>query len=268
MSHSDLGARLEPRRHELVFRSATLAKRTFVTPSYVRLRFEGTELRGFDSPGADDHIRVFFPTEPLTDMRDAPNREYTPVCWDAEAGWLDIDVALHDRGHLDDTTPPANAGIGSRWAELAPLGAPVGIGGPRGSMVLVGRPDAWLLAGDETAAPAIRRFAAAMDDDAVGRIAIEVPDAAHDLPVAAPAGVEVVQLHRGDRPAGAELSDWLDALDVEEQPDGCVFGFVAAEQSIVRAGRALLLDRWSGDPAATVVKGYWKRGTAEYHAPH
>lgn len=256
MSNPALGARLEPRRHELIFRSATLVARTFLTPMYVRLRLEGADLRGFDSPGADDHIRVFFPREPVDDLRSSPSREYTPVCWDAERGWLDIDVALHGDG------------VGSRWAEGAPLGAPVGVGGPRGSMVLVGRPDAWLLAGDETAVPAIRRFAAAMDDDAVGRIAIEVPDAAHDLPVAAPPGVQVVQLHRGDRPAGAELADWLDALDVEEQPEGCVFGFVAAEQSIVRSGRALLLDRWSGDPAATVVKGYWKRGTAEYHAPH
>jgi len=256
MSNPALGARLEPRRHELVFRSATLAARTFLTPSYVRLRLEGADLRGFDSPGADDHIRVFFPPAPTGDLRSAPSREYTPVSWDAERGWLDIDVALHGDG------------VGSRWAESAPLGAPVGVGGPRGSMVLVGRPDAWLLAGDETAVPAIRRFAAAIDDDAVGRIAIEVPDAAHDLPVAAPRGVQVIQVHRGDRPAGEELADWLDALDVEEQPEGCVLGFVAAEQSIVRAGRALLLDRWSGDPAATVVKGYWKRGTAEYHAPH
>ncbi|MDQ1085097.1 NADPH-dependent ferric siderophore reductase [Microbacterium proteolyticum] len=256
MSNPTLGARLEPRRHELLFRAATLSQRTWVTPSYVRLRLEGPELQGFDSPGADDHIRVFFPAQPGGEIREAPNREYTPVSWDAEAGWLDIDVALH------------GGGVGSQWAASAPLGAPVGVGGPRGSMVLVGRPDAWLLAGDETAVPAIRRFAAAMDDDAVGRIAIEVPDAAHDLPVAAPPGVEVVQLHRGERPAGEELADWLDALDVEERPFGCVFGFVAAEQSIVRAGRALLLDRWAGDPAATVVKGYWKRGTAEYHAPH
>lgn len=256
LSNPRLGARLEPRRHDLVFRSATVTCRTYLTPSYVRLRLEGPELRGFDSPGADDHIRVFFPADALSDLRSAPNREYTPVTWDATEGWLDIDVALH------------GSGVGSRWAETAPIGAPVGVGGPRGSMVLVGRPDAWLLAGDETAVPAIRRFAASMDDDAVGRIAIEVPDAAHDLPVTAPRGVEVVQLHRGERPAGEELAEWLDALDVEERPDGCVFGFVAAEQSVVRAGRALLLDRWTGDPAATVVKGYWKRGTAEYHAPH
>lgn len=259
LSNSLSKARLEPRRHELIFRSATLAARTELTPDYVRLRLVGAEVRGFDSPGADDHVRVFFPDAPVDSveqLRAAPNREYTPLAWDGEAGWLDLEFALHGDG------------VGSRWAATAPLGAPVGVGGPRGSMVLVGRPDAWLLAGDETAVPAIRRFAGSMDAAAVGRIAIEVPDAARELPISAPEGVEVAQLHRGDRPAGSVLAEWLDALDVAERPDGNVFGFVAAEQAIVRAGRALLLDRWVGDPATTVVKGYWKRGTAEYHAPH
>ncbi len=252
-------ARLEPRRHDLVFRSATLAARTELTPDYVRLRLVGAEVRGFDSPGADDHVRVFFPGSVAStpeEMRAAPSREYTPVDWDGDAGWLDLEVALHGDG------------VGSRWARTAPLGAPAGVGGPRGSLVLTGRPDAWLLAGDETAVPAIRRFAASMDADAVGWIAIEVTDAAHDLPIDAPPGVVVVQVHRGERPAGHELADWLDALDAPERPDGCIFGFVAAEQSIVRAGRALLFDRWASDPATTIVKGYWKRGTAEYHAPH
>lgn len=261
-------ARLEPRRHDLLFRRAALARRTFLTPGYVRLRLRGDELRGFDSPGADDHVRVFFPGSPdaadstvgtvdtVEELRAAPSREYTPLEWDAEAGWLDVEFALHGDG------------VGAHWAASAPIGAPVGVGGPRGSMVLVGRPDGWLLAGDETAVPAIRRFVRMMDASAVGRIAVEVPDAAHDLPVDAPAGVEVVQLHRGTRAAGAELADWLDALDVEERPDGNVFGFVAAEQSVVRSGRALLRDRWTLDPAMTVVKGYWKRGTSEYHAPH
>lgn len=255
----DREARLEPRRNPLVFRSATLTRRTAITPSYVRLRLTGPELRGFDSPGADDHVRMFFPESAAStpeEVRAAPSREYTPVAWDAEEGWLDLDFALHGEG------------IGSRWAETAPIGAPAAIGGPRGSLVLTGRPDAWLLAGDETAVPAIRRFAASMDAEAVGRIAIEVRDAAHDLPIAAPPGVDVTQVHRGARPAGEELTDWLDALDAPERPDGCVFGFVAAEQSVVRAGRALLLDRWASDPATTIVKGYWKRGTAEYHAPH
>ena len=58
--------------------------------------------------------------------------------------------------------------------------------GPRGSKVLEGRPDAWFLAGDETAVPAMRRWAGLMDADAVGRILVEVVDEAHALPIDAP----------------------------------------------------------------------------------
>ena len=47
-----------------------------------------------------------------------------------------------------------------------------------------------------------------------------------------------------------------------------MFGFVAAEQAIVKSGRALLRERWALPAEQIVVKGYWKRGEAEYHAPH
>ncbi|WP_341769733.1 hypothetical protein [Agromyces protaetiae] len=36
----------------------------------------------------------------------------------------------------------------------------------------------------------------------------------------------------------------------------------------MKPGRALVLDRWGLDPEHVVVKGYWRRGEAEYHAPH
>lgn len=246
---------LQPR-----LRTVRLATREWLTDEYVRIRLEGAELQGFDSRGSDDHIRLFFPETPPDrpeDLRAAPSREYTPLAWDSAAGWLEIEFAIH-----------GDAGVAAPWAATAPVGSIVGTGGPRGSLVLTGRPDAWLLAGDETAVPAMRRFAAQMDARATGRILVEVPDAEHELPLVAPDGVTVTQIHRGAQPAGHALTAELDRLTGADRPPGSVFGFVAAEQSIVRPGRALLLDRWGLDPATVIVKGYWKRGEAEYHAPH
>jgi NADPH-dependent ferric siderophore reductase len=245
---------------DLRFRRVRLAAREWLTPSYVRVRLEGAELRGFDSPGSDDHIRLFFPTGEVStvdELRAAPSREYTPLACHGEQGWLDIEFAIH-----------GDEGVGARWAASAALGAVAGVGGPRGAAVLTGRPDGWLLAGDETAVPAIRRFARLMDGDALGRVLIEVEGPAHELPIATPPGVAVLPVHRNGRPAGVALGAALDALEVEDRPAGDVFGFVAAEQSIVKPARTLLLDRWGLDGERTTVKGYWKRGETEYHAPH
>jgi NADPH-dependent ferric siderophore reductase len=254
---------LERSSRELVFRTAQLTARDWLTPTYARLRFEGVELRGFGSLGSDDHLRVFFPdpdaapSDVPADPRSGISREYTPFSWDADAGVLDLEFVVH-----------GDAGVAGPWAATAPIGSTVGIGGPRGSLELDGTPDSWFLAGDETALPAIKRFLALMASDAVGQVIVEVADAAFEQQLDAPAGVRVRWVHRGPAPESSILSSALDSLTPEERPAGDVFAFVAAEQSIVKPGRALLFDRWNLNPAGTTIKGYWKRGQAEYHAPH
>ncbi|MET0295876.1 MAG: siderophore-interacting protein [Microbacterium sp.] len=251
---------LEPRGNELRFRRVRLAARTWITPQYVRVRLEGGDLLGFASPGADDHIRVFFPggeVSSIEELREAPSREYTPLEWNAATGWLDLEFAVHG----DD-------GIAAPWAASAPIGSPAGIGGPRGSTVLTGRPDSWFLAGDETAIPAIRRYASGMDAAATGRILIEVPGADGEVPLDVPSGIDLTYAHRGAAPAGSVLGERIGRIGSDQRPDGSVFGFIAAEQAIVKPGRALLRHRWGLAADHVIVKGYWKRGEAEYHAPH
>lgn len=245
---------------ELAFRSSTLVAREWLSPHYVSLRLQGDELRGFDSPGADDHIRIFFAETANADNPRGISREYTPRRWNSEAGTLDIEFVVHGTGPTD--------GIAGPWAAHAPLGSPLGVGGPRGSLVLDGRPDWWFLAGDESALPAIRRFIEHMDADASGTVLVEVPDASHEQPLAAPAGVTVRWVRRAGTPTAA-LAAALDALSAEDRPEAASgFVFIAAEQSIVKPGRALAHDRWGINPDHTVIKGYWKSGDIEFHAPH
>jgi len=255
MDNGKSGFTLVRRPLELRFRTLTLAAREWLAPDFVRVRLTGSDLAGFDSLGADDHMKLFFvdtPTDSIEELRAAPSREYTPLAWGED--WLDVEFAVH-----------GDAGVAAPWAANAPLGSVVGVGGPRGSMVLEGEPDGWLLAGDETAIPAIRRFAARIPGGRPARVVIEVRGAEHELALDAPVPVEWI--HRGDAPAGSALASFLESLGTADRPGEAPFVFVAAESSIVKPGRALL-ERWGVDTAQAVVKGYWKRDETEYHAPH
>lgn len=255
MSDTKSGFSIERRALDLRFRTVALTARQWLAPDFVRVRLTGSDLEGFDSPGADDHMRLFFPSGPVgtvEEMRAAPSREYTPVAWGAD--WLDVEFAVH-----------GDAGTAARWAATAPLGSTIGVGGPRGSAVIAGSPDSWVLVGDETAIPAIRRFASLIPAGSPARIVIETASPDRKVEIEAP--VEVEWLSRGDAPAGSALVALLDGLTVDDAVGIDPFVFIAAEQSIVKPGRALL-ERWGVDAAKAVVKGYWKRGETEYHAPH
>nr|MBA2816284.1 hypothetical protein [Candidatus Pantoea persica] len=48
-------------RNELRFRHITVASKTLIANQFWRITFHGSDLEGFNSPGFDDHINVFFP---------------------------------------------------------------------------------------------------------------------------------------------------------------------------------------------------------------
>ena len=248
---------LERQSLDLRFRTVTLTHREWLAPHYVRVRLTGAELEGFASLGADDHMRLFFPasgTAPASveEMRASPSREYTPLAWGED--WLDVEFVVH-----------GDEGVAGPWAASAPLGSSVGVGGPRGSLVISGEPDSWMLVGDETAIPAIRRFAARIPAGAPARIVIETRSEADRVDIEAP--VEVEWQHRGDAPEGSSLISLIEGTTEADAVGTDPFCFIAAEQAIVKPGRALLA-RWGVDTGKAVVKGYWKRGDDEHHAPH
>jgi NADPH-dependent ferric siderophore reductase len=254
MADSKSSFSLERQPLELQFRTVALIAREQLAPDYVRVRLEGDDLFGFDSLGSDDHMRLFFPSEmpdTVEELRAAPSREYTPLVWGDN--WLEVEFAVH-----------GDEGVAAVWAVGAPIGSKIGVGGPRGSAVIIGTPGSWLLVGDETAIPAIRRFAALIGDQPA-RIVIEVQGAEGEIDITAP--VDIEWLHRGDAPAGSALIAFVEGLTETDVVGADPFVFIAAEQQIVKPGRALL-QRWGVDPKQAVVKGYWKRGEAEYHAPH
>jgi NADPH-dependent ferric siderophore reductase len=175
-------------------------------------------------------------------------RSYTARRQDPEAGTVEIDFVLHGTG-------PAAA-----WATAAEEGAPLAFAGgaPLGERP-AGRV---LLAGDETALPAITRLLAAAAPATTGLALVEVAGPEEEQPVAAPDGVEVRWLHRGGTPPGEStlLADAVAALDRPDDED--FFAWVAAESAAVRTVRADLRGRWGLGRAQHHAVGYWRRGRA------
>jgi NADPH-dependent ferric siderophore reductase len=174
-------------------------------------------------------------------------RSYTSRRQDPAAGELDIDFVLHGDG-------PA-----ATWAAAAAAGAVLGVASaaPLGDV-----PAGWLLvAGDETALPAISRILAAAAPGTRGVALLEVAGPEEEQEVGAPAGVEVRWLHRSGAATDAVLL--ADAVAALPRPAGeDLFAWVGAESATVRAVRADLRGRWGLRRGQHHAIGYWRRGRA------
>jgi NADPH-dependent ferric siderophore reductase len=254
-------------RHPLKARLLQVKRVQAVTPHLVRITLAGDDLEGFQSASFDDHVKVFFPApgseRPVMpvigpDGAIAPAsgprpiaRDFTPRRYDAAAGELDIEFALHGTG-------PATT-----WAAQARVGQTLGIGGPRGSMIIPTAFDWHMLIGDETALPAIARRIGELP--AGSRVAalleVERPEARIEFDTQANLYVEWRFRSESDFP-GAGL---LMALRGVYLPEGEGHVWAAGESSVIRAVRQLLCDERGIDKRRIRAASYWKRGAEAVH---
>lgn len=238
------------------------------TPGVVRVTLGGEALRGFVSAGFDDHLKLMLPPAPgrplvlptlqdgrvswPADLSDADRpvmRDYTPLHFDAQALELDLEFALHGEG-------PAAA-----WAASARPGDEVGLGGPRGSMVLPAGHDAYVLAGDESALPAIARRLAELPAGTQVIALIEVASSEEQRALTSAAQVHLRWLVRDDAAPGQRL---LQAVRETPLPKGTAFLWAAGEALTMAELRAHWLGQ--GQPAALMrVSAYWRQGRPGHH---
>ncbi|WP_311223311.1 MULTISPECIES: siderophore-interacting protein [unclassified Acidovorax] len=269
-----LAARAPQRvRHELRRRTLTVQRAERITPHCIRITLQGGELAGFVSAGFDDHVKLILPDAatgaiafpvpveaggPAPDSSDAPRptmRDYTPRHYDAATGTLVIDFALHDAG-------PATA-----WALQAAPGQQIGVGGPRGSMVIPTAFDGYVLIGDDTALPAIARRLAELPAGAPVLVLAEVDSPADEQALPTAAAARIHWVHRqGAEPGGAD--GLLAALRSLELPAGDVHAWVACESAVAKALRAHLVGERGVHPKWIRASGYWRRGSAATHDTH
>ncbi|MDT0309535.1 siderophore-interacting protein [Streptomyces sp. DSM 44917] len=236
-----------------------------VTPHVIRLVLGGEELRDFAARSdTDQYVKILFPVpgvdypEPLdiaAVRRDLPRhawprtRTYTVRAWDPEALELTIDFVHH-----------GDAGLAGPWAAAARPGDPVSFLGPGGGYAPAPEAAWHLLAGDESALPAIAAALEALPAGAVARVFVEVAGPEEEQKLDAPAGAEIRWLHRGAGRVGDAL---VAAVTSAAFPPGPPQAFVHGEAHFVKELRRHLRQDRGLPREALSISGYWRRGSDE-----
>ena len=298
---------------------AEVARIEVVSATFRRFTLTGPELHTVADNRFDQRFKILFPV-PGTDITDVPlddlvtsddwyrawreldnavrppMRTYTVRQVRPEASEFDVDIALHGR-----------LGPASAWA----LGASVGdriivcvphtgyAGGFHGGVDW--RPpaevDRVLIAGDETALPAVSGILERLPAGARGIAVVEVPDATDARALSQPPrGVELRVVARGDAAVGTALipavhaaaAELLDAPDAsaavledvdidagllwevptDAQGDPLLakapfYAWLAGEAQPIKELRRHLVSERGVDRKAVAFMGYWRRGRAE-----
>jgi NADPH-dependent ferric siderophore reductase len=274
--------------------------------SFLRVTFTGADLDELASQGADQRIKVLFPLassglehcplgddwfaqwRALPDAHRNPMRSYTVRAARPLEREVDVDFVLHG------PTGPASA-----WAERARPGDPVVLIGPNARFPGTPGGVEWappagaraiLMAGDETAVPALSAIAEALPAGTGARVFLEVPTGDDVLDLDVPSDVRLTWLPRrcgsSSRPLGALLRAAVCAAadevgggpSVDEaddvDPDGLVwevpdspatagapaYAWLAGEAGVVTGLRRYLLREAGFDRRSVAFMGYWRQG--------
>ena len=264
MSESTItpAARARPARPQAVL---AVRHRDWVSPHTVRITAGGP---GFDAVRLNDftdkYAKIIFadpglglvPPYDLAALRESlppdqrpVTRTYTLRRADAQRRELAIDFVVH-----------GDEGIAAPWAAHAEPGDTLVLSGAGGAY----RPDPasdWhLLAGDESALPAICSALEVMDRSARGVAYLETCDPGETLDATVPGGMKVVWLHRPQ--PGSQPGLLADALLAGPWHPGRADVFAHGERESMKAVRAALKTRL-GDEDQVSLSGYWASGRTE-----
>jgi NADPH-dependent ferric siderophore reductase len=241
---------------------AQVVRTSRLTPHMIRVVLGGEGLAGFPAGAFTDHyVKLLFPPPGATygvpyDAEQLPQelrpvtRTYTVRAWDATAGELTVDFVHH-----------GDEGVAGPWAAAAQPGDLIQLMGPGGAYTPHPDADWHLLAGDESALPAIGAALERLPPGARALVYVEVAGPEEEqAELVAAGGVELVWVHRGEAAPGERL---VAAVRGARLPDGTGHVFVHGEAAAVRELRRHLRAERGLDPEFTSVSGYWRLGDTE-----
>ena len=230
-----------------------------LTPRMVRVTLAGPELAGLPLPEPAASVRLLIPSSGhselvmpewngneflLPDGQRPIIRTFTPRNYWPDVAELDLDVVIHQGGAI------------SAWATAASPDDPAAISGPGRGYGFDPEALAFLLAGDETAIPAIAQLLEVLPEDMPIWALIEIarPDARLTLPDHPQATIDWLDLPSG-APPGTALVAAVEQAELAEATKLWVAGEAAAMHKIRQH-----LFRMRGLPRSdATVRGYWKK---------
>ncbi|WP_338892188.1 siderophore-interacting protein [Rhodococcus sovatensis] len=246
-----------------------------LSPSFRRVSMGGEGLADLDYVGFDQTVRLFFPRDGQTQLRmptvsnDAwlgqfllqPKsrrpwvRNYTIRRFRPGDSEIDVDFVRHG-----DANHASVAGPASEWAEHAQPGDPVGIF-DEGYTYLPPSDARWhLLAGEESAVPAILSILECVPDDLHAEVFLEVP-LASDIPekVYAPKSAQIHWTIRDD-PSEVPGTKLLGKMKDATLPRGRFYTWVAGEHKLPTGLRRHLVNERGIPKSDITFGGYWRDG--------
>ena len=260
MTSDDTADRLERvRREPPRFRRVQVRSRTPLSDRMLRVVLGGDELDGFAIESPASSVRLLLPPAghdviemptwtgnqfELASGERAPIRTFTPRAFDAERLELTLDFVLHEHGAATD------------WVRRADVGDEVAISGPGRSEILDPAARSFLLAGDESAIPAIGQLLESIAVDRTVEVHIEItdPGARFELPVHPKATITWHDAVASAAPCNAIVAA-VEGLD--ELPDAV---WIAGEAAAVQRLRVHLFDERGLTRKRVTARGYWKLG--------
>lgn len=231
---------------------------------------------GFDtfvpSDFTDSYVKIVFVApdvdagtlpQPLTQDSFAEHRPVVRTLTvrraDPVAREVSIDVVTH-----------GDVGAAGRWAANTQPGQPVYVMGPAGAYAPDPAADWHLLAGDESAVPAISVALEALPANAIGQVFIEVAGPEHEIELRRPAGVHLNWIHRGGRADmvaddnAGDHAPLIRAVTGAEWLPGQVHVFIHGEaQTVMHNLRPYIRKERGVDAKWASISGYWRRGRTE-----
>lgn len=230
-----------------------------LSANMVRVIFAGDELATFSWSGPASHIKLMLPepgqSEPQLPTPDGPRpimRTYTPRRFDSETRELEVEFFVHGDG-------PA-----SIWAAQAAAGQKMIIAGPGRSYAVDGAASWFIIAGDETAIPAIATILEALPPSTDAHVFIEVSDPGQERPLITLAKASIQWLKRVNLDPAATGREIEAAIRHIGFPEGQGRFYVACESGAMRRIRKHLLQERNVDPSRVVTRGYWKLGATDH----